>query len=661
MNRSGFHHHWSAFCQSPLCRFPRRSISRPLLVLIAFSIAVGLPGCGKTEIPGPARSTRSQSAADSSSNEKWPPDNRRHDVYTGSERCAECHSDIASNYTSSHPMGQSIRKTNQLSEALLKSLPARLQIGSRTYTVTRDDDDHLVQSESMSDETGEIYKQSCVTDFAIGSGSHGYSFVTQHKASLFQAPLTWYSHGNQWDLSPGYQPNDHVRFERKMSDGCVACHAGSMNREEESLHRFQSPLFHESSIGCERCHGPGQQHVALHTTPSADNTGANRTAKSDVIATPQRIVNPADLDRDRRDGVCYQCHLHGRGRILRTDREDYDFRPGDDLSDIWVTFIDKPSADGPRHSKAVSQVEQMVSSRCYTSSTEFGCISCHNPHGSPTADQRVTFYRNKCTQCHSDGKQPCAEPVARRLVASPEDSCIQCHMPQAANSDVPHTAQTDHRILRNYDQPDFNSPAELDVFGSKPQRIPNREIQRAFGLMTGQQANDRSAAARAMDLLAPMINSTPDVKDAPVLTTAAWLLIQLGDFDAAQQLAEQAIATQTQTNTKTGTRTDTTNESALEALAIACEAKGDFATAHQYIENVLQLTPWNALNHSRSGGLLLKMKQPKKAAAAYQAALTINPLMDDVRQSLIKTLLEIGQTETAAAEQEILDRIRAAK
>ena len=45
------------------------------------------------------------------------------------------------------------------------------------------------------------------------------------------------------------------------------------------------------------------------------------------------------------------------------------------------------------------------------------------------------------------GAENCwAEPARRRI--SPDDSCIQCHMPPYAASDVIHTASTDHRIPR---------------------------------------------------------------------------------------------------------------------------------------------------------------------------------------------------------------------
>src|SRR5262249_10503335 len=103
-------------------------------------------------------------------------------------------------------------------------------------------------------------------------------------------------------------------------------------------------------------------------------------------------------------------------------------------------------AEGLADEKAVSQVEQMYSSKCFRASNgKLGCITCHNPHELPAADAREGFYRNRCLQCH-DVQSPCSLPLAKRQAA--KDNCISCHMPPTDTSDIAHTALTDHRIRR---------------------------------------------------------------------------------------------------------------------------------------------------------------------------------------------------------------------
>ena len=55
-------------------------------------------------------------------------------------------------------------------------------------------------------------------------------------------------------------------------------------------HRHQKPT--EWNVGCEKCHGPGSEHVA--------------------IRPPKNIVNPATLDSVRANDVCLQCHSQGQ-------------------------------------------------------------------------------------------------------------------------------------------------------------------------------------------------------------------------------------------------------------------------------------------------------------------------------------------------------------
>ena len=51
--------------------------------------------------------------------------------------------------------------------------------------------------------------------------------------------------------------------------------------------------------------------------------------------------------------------------------------------------------------KAVGQVEQMHLSRCFQASAgELGCASCHDPHELPAVDERTTYYRKRCLDCH---------------------------------------------------------------------------------------------------------------------------------------------------------------------------------------------------------------------------------------------------------------------
>ena len=85
-------------------------------------------------------------------------------------------------------------------------------------------------------------------------GTRGYAFLVEREGNLFQSPIAWYSQGRKWDLAPDYRVHNW-HFNRLITPGCLFCHT---NRFDQA---GREPVFHGLTIGCERCHGPGELHV----------------------------------------------------------------------------------------------------------------------------------------------------------------------------------------------------------------------------------------------------------------------------------------------------------------------------------------------------------------------------------------------------------------
>ncbi len=66
------------------------------------------------------------------------------------------------------------------------------------------------------------------------------------------------------------------------------------------------------------------------------------------------------------------------------------------------------------------------------------CISCHNPHYYPSADERASYYRGKCLACYGAAFGTKHQPKKSDYTA--------CHMPSSLSTDIAHTEVTDHRI-----------------------------------------------------------------------------------------------------------------------------------------------------------------------------------------------------------------------
>ena len=425
--------------------------------------------------------------------------------YVGSAACSSCHAEEA-NAWHGHPMYKSLSPAIDADPVEDYEHASFSTADSLTYYVERTPTEILHHEKRVDAKGDVIYDQGVPIAFTVGSGARGRSYLVNVDGRMYVSPISWYSGPGKWDLSPGYEPGNHRRFERRISDGCASCHTGRVAIHGEQESRFLPEPFPEPAIGCERCHGPGKEHADRHTAGVVDSS-------------PDPIFNPASVSDARRDAVCNQCHLQGLLRVVRSGRSEYDFRPGSYLSDNWIIFR-KTAGVESGSAAAVSQVEQMYASRCYTQSGgALSCIGCHGGHSLPSGESYRDFYRTQCVGCHRTGSSECTEqPDLRR--AADNDSCVACHMPKVPAADV-HAAQTDHRILRRPATTAQNASPRGLSFRDSPMvlfvepgvTVPQMELSRARGIFLADQASaggTEAQAKRAIDRLLETMKACPD-------------------------------------------------------------------------------------------------------------------------------------------------------
>jgi len=257
--------------------------------------------------------------------------------------------------------------------------------------------------------------------YFIGSGHRGRTYLYQEDSQWFETPINYYGKRQLWDMAPNYGSTRTMPAALPVDSNCLHCHATAIQTAlPEARNKYNGLPFQQVGIGCTACHGDPSKHLA--------EQGRGQ------------IVNPAKLTPTRRDSVCLQCHLEGDVAIYRTGTSLAQFRAGADLADYAVYFVKASAMSGG--GRASSQYEALMRSACKAASGDkLTCTTCHDPHSSPTAEERISYFRGKCLMCHTGSRMATGHHPEQK-------DCAVCHMPTREPTDISHEQATDHDIQR---------------------------------------------------------------------------------------------------------------------------------------------------------------------------------------------------------------------
>ncbi len=173
-----------------------------------------------------------------------------------SQRCAPCHRDVFQIYRQTG-MGRSFFRPapgNTLEDYVDRNHyyhPA----SDTHYVMLRRGDNFFQRRYQIGYDGKEINIDEKQIDFILGSGNHARTYLHRtREGALVQLPLAWYSEkGGYWAMSPGYDTPQHPDAQRPIGYETAA------RDRVGDMPAFTGDL--PEGINCERCHGPGQQHL----------------------------------------------------------------------------------------------------------------------------------------------------------------------------------------------------------------------------------------------------------------------------------------------------------------------------------------------------------------------------------------------------------------
>ena len=343
----------------------------------------------------------------------------------GSQACAQCHTDIYQRWEQT-PMANIVRDPRQHPDAIIPDLST-----NNVYRFSKD---------QVAFVYGSLWKQ---------------RYFTKIGDDYFPLPAQWEVKNKKWskyvvpptggDWWGAFYPPDNMH--RPTGPLCDGCHSVGYD--------IQTKHVAEWNVGCERCHGPGSEHVA-----------------QPVRGT---ITNPSHLNYVAASDTCIQCHSQGQPLSNPIEGKYYDwpvgYHVGVKLADYWrledhtlgapTTFLYFP--DGTTHKNRM-QGNDYVQSVMYRRGIT--CFDCHDVHGTGNDAQLRKPADRLCLDCHAPSspngpRTATLEEHTHHKTNSPGSQCVACHMPAIETEGPANTFVHAHTFR-------FITPAMTDSY-----KIPN--------------------------------------------------------------------------------------------------------------------------------------------------------------------------------------------
>jgi len=387
-----------------------------------------------------------------------PPASAPSGDYIGSTACRRCHEAQHTQWERS----LHIKMTKPVAEATILGNFAdgtRLSAHGRSYEFGRTGGKPFIRV-ALGDRPPETFS----VDYTLGAKRYQGYLSQLPDGRMYVLPAFWQVESRRWidwkEITP--IPDGAHDLRQIWNANCFNCHATNLAQGFDLPSRTYRTTWSEMGIGCEACHGPGREHVALAdawdrdpaSKPAYDDSPNNRQL-TDILKT----LSTRSAEPRRVYDTCAYCHGNKTNFFVG-------FRAGDRYEDYALPFLlsdEIPANDlqgefwPDGKPNRFNRNQALMLSGCFQAGA-IACTNCHIAHGSRYEHSlKVNIYQGRygdtlCTQCHQEskrgsnpsaGNQPplaatgvtasftTAEGLRAHTFHAPESEgsrCIKCHM-----------------------------------------------------------------------------------------------------------------------------------------------------------------------------------------------------------------------------------------
>jgi DmsE family decaheme c-type cytochrome len=236
---------------------------------------------------------------------------------------------------------------------------------------------------------------------------------------------------------------------------CAACHADQGDRLAHTVHR--------KNLGCQHCHGPGQQHMddpPGHIASAAKLRALSTAGQSDMCLGCHGSMTVHWQGSDHASGglACVACHtdvVHfqtsGEVKPPLAFRKQQGFCQqchGIDTLGFAQVFhhpVPEGAMDCTSCHAVHGKLDRTIAleqgdscGQCHRRQVQNhvfphaalreGCLTCHQPHGSPLRALLTEPSNTLCLKCHLEAGFPVIEGVDHTTMLAGGSRCYDCHV-----------------------------------------------------------------------------------------------------------------------------------------------------------------------------------------------------------------------------------------